>query len=359
MRKADIVINPLAFFLLLLLLLLPGCQRKPEGKYSLPQPREVREGSVTRLTEEIHLNTYEALWVDADYYILTGYDRQTDCFVHLYDRTSGLPVAHLVGKGRGPDELISVTSSWYADGILYLYSGTGNRSCFLDLGRWKQEKRYFLEELLPENENFGDILLGDLHYGVALWNRSFLDNTLRSHERIRLLDRHSGELRTYDEYPLDDRYKTWRMYNQPVVSVSPGFRKMVLTSSCNSGCIMEVFDLMPSIQLRKCAYFIEPSFKTDGNSFEPESDLRVGIISCSSDSQGFVVALDGETSVKASFDGEASTWFNKLIWFDWEGNPLKQVTVDFNLLRLALSDGKVYAFGRNRDQDYFIVKIES
>ena len=148
------------------------------------------------------------------------------------------------------------------------------------------------------------------------------------------------------------------MYGQPCVSISSDFRKMVLAPASHAGCLLELFDLMPEICMRKKISFIAPAFQTDGNKFEPEDTLVEGIVSCSANSQNFVVAFDGETKVKEVFQDQASPWFNKLIWFDWEGQALKQIKVDYSLSCIRLCDNVVYAIGKNAESERYIIKVK-
>lgn len=348
--------NYLLRIVLLAFLFFCGCDRK-ESESPLLQSGGLSKVEAKTLTEEIVLNTIQALWVDEDYFIVTGYDRVSDCYVHVFDRQSGSAVGHIVHKGRGPDELVSLTSSWYADGILFLYSATGMRSCSLNFKQWKSDGVYLLEDNYPEIDDFGDILIGTPTHSLALWNRSFLDDPIKSHERIRVLDCDSGAVVASDCYPLDDRLKTWVMYNQPVYAVSPDFHHLILASAYHTGCTMELYEIDSNIDLVKSECLINPDFKTDGNRFEPEDRLVAGVSSCSASDSLFVVSFDGVTRIRDIFDGNKSPWFNRLIWFDWKFRPVRQALVDYSIACLCMSGDTVYAIGQNQDSEMFILQL--
>ena len=336
-------------------LLISGCHHaKERPRYALPVIKHVQQSSATLLSDVSSFNTFQGLWADESFLYFLGYDPVSACFLHVYERASGAPVEHLLSKGRGPDELLSITSSLYQDGRLQLFDAMGRRSCYLDLNFWKQNGACDLVDTFTGMENVGNYVLENEQISVAIWNRSFLEKPLVDHPRLQVLNHGNQEIEVYDEYPVSDRRKTWQMYNQPSVSVSPDNRKMVIAPKGTTGCIVEIFSLEPSIRLTATLSFLEPDFMTDGNTFSAGERLRGGIMSIASDMNGFFVALDGETRLK----DQASPWFNKLIEFDWTGKALRQIDVDYSLNCLCLYDRTIYAVGRNEGFERFLVKFE-
>ena len=343
-------------YLVLLLICLYGCDKT--SKNQLLVFKETRQATIEICSTPLSLNTYKDLWVVDSLYLVVGFDKQSEKYLHVFDRKSGQYINSFVDRGRSGNEIMSVSETWLSGDKLYIWDGVQKSLFACDLTGIDKQGILSLSECLinsPDDYKYPHVLFNGSH-AIMLGNASFLENApINNYPRLSVENYETGELSSLNTYPVEDRFKTWWMYTQPAFATREDFTKFVVLSNAYYGCILEIYDVTSGIiHCERTLTLVPPAFEGKANGVIPDQELCLGAIDAVCTDNYIIVAYDGETKVS---DKETAPSFNKILWFDWEGNPVRRVNIDKSIVCLSTSNEDLYALVRKADGDVEIAKI--
>ena len=126
-----------------------------------------------------------------------------------------------------------------------------------------------------------------------------------------------------------------------MVSVSPDGERMAIGTSW--GCVLELYSIKNNIQLENIEYLIEPDFIAHNGYGEMTDNTRFGFSDLyTSDSFIYSVlsnkAFSAKKSESRAHNTEKYTIYNNICIFDWEGNPIKKISMDFQIRKLCVDE---------------------
>ena len=316
--------------LLSLVAVFPSCKSDRPGVYSPPRFKETVEEEFEIVSDEIFgVNAISDMVVYGSKIIVCAPNLEDGTILHIYDKESGEPFMHTLNSGRGPKELIYPGNmSFNGDsGTMTFLDLIASKRLDIDVDGLMEHGLDAVEEVYWQSPLWSthNIVLsnGSLH----TYNISYLQRDTSSVERIELCDRNGNIISTYNEFPvIDDDRKRYAIYTSPFVAVSPDEEKFAITAA-RAG-ILETFS-MKGGKLSNIAtkYFIEPNFTIEGDRFNYDNLLA---------SFGDVCATDDVIYVAYGGDGPMGSGYHNIAMFDWDGNPLKLMRTDYNIMRLDL-----------------------
>ena len=340
--------------LLLLAVCLQGCGG--HGKESELVFKDVRQCRLETCSEPFFCDTYKDLWVLDDCFVVVGYSRASEKYIHVFDKQTGAYKSSFVARGRSGDEVLSVTDTYLAGDELYIWDAMQKALISCDLGDAMNAVALPLTRYDGLAGPAYTHILSNGRRAVMVANASFIENApINDKPRLLSVDLLSGDEASYDGYPINDRFKTWWMYMQPVISTNRSMQKIALLSNCYYGCVMELFEA--SADTIRCTHtqtLSPPDFEGKANGATPGDALCYGAIDAVCTDDYVIVAFDGETRVT---DKDAASSFNKVLWFDWSGKPVRKLVIDRSVTCLCMDKQDLYALVRTEDGDAVIVRI--
>ena len=340
--------------LFLLAICLQGCGgRVKDGQVDF---KEVRQGHLEICSEPFFYDTYKDLWVLDEVFVVVGYARHSEKFVHVFNRATGAYEKSFLEKGRSADEVLSVGETWLSGQILYLWDYVGRTLYSCDLSDIAHTDGIHLDRVEMNDNSYTHVLCNGKST-VQLTNASFIENPpMNAKPRILKGDIGSKNALALNGYPMADRFKTWWMYMQPTMAIDPDFHKLALLSSCYYGCVMELFSMSADkIECVSTLTLVPPAFEGAANAATPDADLRYGAVDAIGTDEFVILAFDGNTSVS---DKEAEPSFNNLLWFDWTGKPVRKLVIDKSVVCLCAENGTLYALVDTYEGDARIVRVD-
>ena len=261
--------------------------------------------------------------------IVCALNHEDGTILHIYDKESGEPLMHTLNSGRGPKELLFMEdlSLRQDTGTMTFFDLIASKRLDIDVDGLMEHGLDAVEETYWQCPlwNSDNIVLenGSLHIN----NVSYLQKDTSSVVRLELRDNDGNLLSTYNGFPvIDDDRKRYAIYTSPFVAVSPDEEKFAITAA-RAG-ILETFS-MKGGKLKNIAtkYFIEPDFTIEGDRFNYDNLLA---------SFGDLCATDEVIYVAYGGDGPMGSGYHNIAMFDWDGNPLKLMRMDYNIMRLDL-----------------------
>lgn len=336
---------------LLLLVCLQGCDgHAKDGDLVF---KEVRQGQVELCSSPFFYDTIKDLYVLNDCFVVVGFSRANERFIHVFDKNTGKYKDSFVDRGRSGDELLSVTDTYLSENDLNIWDAEQKmlslcnitdvaKTVYLPLSKHEAPVKAFYPYILTNGER-----------AVLIGNASFIENApINDKPRLLFVDMVSGKQESYNDYPLTDRFKTWWMYMQPVLAADSNMKRLAILSNCYYGCIMELFDLSAiSIRCTHTRVLVPPSFEGTANGVTPGEDLRYGAINAVCTDEYVIVAYDGETRVA---EKGADPFFNKILWFDWTGPPVRKLVIDKSVKYLCIDKQDLYALAGNDEGDVIV-----
>ena len=327
--------------LLSLVAVFPGCKSDRPGVYSPPEFKETVEEEFEVISDEIYgVKAISDMVVYGSKVIVCALNHEDGTILHIYDKESGEPLMHTLNSGRGPKELLFMEdlSLRQDTGTMTFFDLIASKRLDIDVDGLMEHGLDAVEETYWQCPlwNIDNIVLknGSLHIN----NVSYLQKDTSSVVRLELRDNDGNLLSTYNEFPvIDDDRKRYAIYTNPFVAVSPDEEKFAITAA-RAG-ILETFS-MKGGKLKNIAtkYFIEPDFTIEGDRFNYDTLLA---------SFGDLCATDEVIYVAYGGDGPMGSGYHNIAMFDWDGNPLKLMRMDYNIMRLD--------FDREEDALYAVV----
>ena len=290
---------------------------------------------------------------DIDYYdsclIVSAYSE--GYFMHCYDRNTGKFIQHRFAKGRGPGEILAMSS-------INLNRNSGKMSFFDPVASKKYE--YELDSILTTYTGEGRLMKNALRNVMPL-NDYFLagmgagKDTDGHYRRLHLMREDSVIFRYWD-YPLwgngiKKQIALFYCYTGQL-EVAPDRKHFVVTTSL--GAILEIFSATrDSIHLETTKGFIEPIFDLHQNQVYPLPNQTIW---------GFHDLYPTDRYIYTLYSGNTEGSKNpvNIAVFDWQGNLVKFYRTSFPLKRLCVDEQnkELFAVGLNADYETVIIKFK-
>ena len=149
------------------------------------------------------------------------------------------------------------------------------------------------------------------------------------------------------EYPIEDKYKRFALYNFAKCSMSPDKSRFVVGTSI--GAILEIFSKDSTIECLNTKYFHEPEFEVVSGHYEMNGKTILGFNDIYAADDRIYAVYDGERN--PYYAGEERLVDTKIAVFDWEGNPLELIRTDYGIDRICYSERENVIYGAVRDID--------
>ncbi len=294
-----------------------------------------------------------------DYLILVELDEVTSMFLHVLDKKTGEIIRSAVPNGRGPGELLFPPKVTLVGNECYLYDPQQEVTQVYDLDRILRGENGYLWTLLEQVGPFSDgVYHGPDDRAVVFSNESFMR---RDSSRVvtRIVFEKGTERHTYNEYPVEDRARTWWMYMTPYLTFSPDFTKMAIVPAY--GAILERFDLSDGISLMGVDRFSKPDFKLNGSNPDfTHYAIPIGFSGLASSNDRIFAGMVAEPVSGQGTRNLEFPYTPMLAVFGWDGRPLMRIRTSIQIDRLAYDEeeGVLYAVYRDEDQIWHIGKMK-
>ena len=310
---------------------------------------------VKTLTDSFIFSSGNSFRIYNDYLIITeNIDGQ---FIHILDKNTGTHLKSLISFGRGPAEILMTP-------FINVDKNTGE-VILLEPNTHKLIE-FFIDSIIIDKDITRNIKSRYVNYGnsnfVKTSNNIIASNKLneaeRKFERFHIINSDSiaGKYISYPIFNDDDSDIISSLYIlNSVIDISSNYDKLV--SVLRNGAVMEIFDVdSTNISLSKRNTYIRPKYLIDqGCPIETEESIL-----------GFKDLYVTSNKIYTIFAGVgAFNWrghLNKIIEFDFEGNPLRIIKIDnkYNLFNICVDEfnNRIYAIVEMKDEDNKIIYFD-
>lgn len=326
------------FIYIVLTSILSSCVRAGgEDAYVPPSFRTEAKGTVEILGDELLYNYVSGIFSYGDVVGILAFDLATRTNVHFYDARKGTHLSDAIPQGRGPGEVVSISSASVRDGKLYVYDRASKTLLRYDLERMIAGSPDSFEEQLDLMTGNGTVsiqVLGEEEY-LVIRNASFIPVPEGESEEARI-ELFGADAASYSEYPLSDRDQTWQLYQQPRVSLSPDGKHLAVAPSY--GAILELFELGKTIDLRSCGYFIPAGISIKNHQLEYTDDTSYGFSSVTASDRVLYAGMVDPSRKEKDVEREGALRYPMLVSFDWKGKGLSRWEMDYSIHQLCLDE---------------------
>ena len=321
-----------------------GCNSKTETEYAMPNFKEVSSAEVTVLSEELFgLSNILDVFSYRSHIIVIAYNRENNTLLHIFSKTGEL-VCETLKRGRGPKELNWIYSFWFDQdsGRLQFFDRVQNKTVDININRILAEGAVSISEthnqfpgwfthICPLDDGNREIIIRNIH--------SEADTT--GFVRIEMRDSSGNTIAQHKDFPESDPKKRFIIYGDDMVSVSPDGERMAIGTSW--GCVLELYSIKDNLQLENVEYLIKPDFIAHNGYGEMTENTRFGFSDLyTSDSFIYSVlsnkAFSAKKSESRAHNTEKYTIYNNICIFDWESNPIKKISTDFQVRKLCVDE---------------------
>ena len=321
-----------------------GCNSKTETEYAMPNFKEVSSAKVTVLSEELFgLSNILDVFSYRSHIIVIAYNRENNTLLHIFSKTGEL-VCETLKRGRGPKELNWIYSFWFDQdsGRLQFFDRVLNKTVDINIDRILAEGAVSISEthnqfpgwfthICPLDDGSREIIIRNIH--------SEADTT--GFVRIEMRDSSGNTIAQHKDFPESDPKKRFIIYGDDMVSVSPDGERMAIGTSW--GCVLELYSIKDNLQLENVEYLIKPDFIAHNGYGEMTENTRFGFSDLyTSDSFIYSVlsnkAFSAKKSESRAHNTEKYTIYNNICIFDWESNPIKKISTDFQVRKLCVDE---------------------
>ena len=352
---------PDTLFLLLSCSLFFSCgQGKQNEEYSLPRFKQEFTREFEILGSELDLGLVSSIKTYKDYLILLGQNRWTKQYLQIIDKKTGEIIHSSAAFGRGPGEVLGPRYLSIIGQECYLYDPSSDVAQVYDLEQILQGEVGYIRTI--RDLDIPPFTVG-CFYGpggrVIFRNETFIQREGSQPMPRIILDLDEAQY-TYDGYPVPDRVRSYWMYTQPHLTISPDFSKMAVVPEY--GAILERFSLSGGISLMGVDRFIAPDFAIKDTNPSFSENFPLGFTSITSTNDKIIVGMVGEDLSGLGIREVSelkSPLFPYLAVFDWNGRPLVRVRNSMNIecLRYDEGEGVVYAVLRNAEDARYLGKM--
>lgn len=317
-----------------------------DSKYRAPEFPVEREGCWEIISGELYFNLVNDIFEYDTCLVVPSYDLKTHNTQHIYSRNSGEKIYTGIHSGRGYGETIrGYSMASLKDGILsYVAMETGTvlsvpieslldtatgpdfRTVVFDVPGW-------CEYVVPMDDGY-----------FYVTNVGYLSDDTVSRFIMEKDGRVTAEL---NYFPIEDKAKSFTMYNFSSYAVSPDRTKFVIGTPF--GAIMEIYSLDSTVEHKVTKFFYEPDFEVTFGSYDYTKGTVLGFHDIYVTDDRIYGVYDGERN--PYYAGEERLVDRNIAVFDWEGNPLELIRTDYGIDRICYSERENAVYGAVRDID--------
>lgn len=336
-----------------------SCRQADRQEYVFPKFEKEFAQEFELVGPELYLEGAYSIHPYGDCLIIISHDESTSMFLHVWDKKTGEIIRSAVPNGRGPGELLFPPRVTLIGNECYLYDPQQKVTQVYDLDRILRGENGYLWTLLEQVKAFTQgVYHGTDDRAVVFSNESFVQQD-SSRAVTRIVFEKGTERHAYNEYPVEDRARSWWMYMTPYLTISPDFTKMAVAPAY--GAILERFELSDGISLMGADRFIKPDFMLNGNNPDfSHYAIPFGFSGLASSNDRIFAGM-----VKEAVSGQGSRNLEfpvcpMLAVFGWDGRPLMRIRTSFQIDELAYdeAEGVLYAVLRDADRISYIGKMK-
>lgn len=255
-----------------------------------------------------------------DYLICANF--RTEKCIRIYDWISGEPINDIINIGRGPDELLNISSMHYSDGRLIVYSNNASRVLTIPYDE--------LQNVHPKMTILDSISKCFRVLPVAY--DQFIQEGCMDMNYFTLADGSGRVYSSFDAYPGNEERNNPggnRLIHQGQLMASPDGKHFVFAAS--AGIIFKFCEVAGKGSVKKTKeYAIAPPKYTlnsdparNSHSIRWEESCPAGTLSVAAGSR-YCFFLQDENKSKLDPNWRAST----VLVFDWKGKPIIKLHLD-------------------------------
>ena len=317
-------------FLFLLCSFLTGCggPNKEGLSHLFPKQIEVQSQPLEIRSDDILSPLY---LISVENYLICANFRTDKC-IRIYDLETGMIVNDIVTVGRGPNELLNVSSMSFTNGQLVVHSSNSDRTLVIPYG-----------ELLKTHPKMTVVDgIEDCFRMLPIAYDQYILAGCADGNLLELADAEGDFISTFDVYPNDgDRGYSGnnRLIYQGHLVASPNGKHFAFATS--SGVIFKFGEVQSKGSVNKTKEYIiaQPEYTLDSN---PDNDrysiiwnesCLAGALSLAASSK-YCFLLQEENKLKADRNWRLST----VLVFDWRGKPIAKFHLDKPLEAIAYNE---------------------
>lgn len=344
--------------ILCLISILYGCVPRRESDYRMPVFEQELAIAPVQLCELSEYNYIHSISVCGDYLVMVAYNLRTEQYLHLVDKKTGEIIRSTGSRGRGPGELMGVPELSCDSGKIFLYDRVSRKTNVYDIEKLLLGLSSYIETIQENNPPLCSMLYGPGGKRLLIDNESYTKQDTITKPRIVLFN--GAHISTYEQYPLEDRRKTWFMYSSPDITVSPDFKKMAIApTGAGGGAILERFDMTDRIRIRGIDNMIPVDFEVEKGDIVETANSMYGFNNLTSTERRIYGGMvDPGISLKEIREKKGYI-FPYVVEFDWNGKAIRRFRLHYNVENLAVEkDGSVlYIVYGDKNRNNYLGRI--
>ena len=344
--------------ILCLISILCGCVTRRESDYRMSVFEQDLAITPEQLCELSDYNYRHSISVCGDYLIMVAYNLRTEQYLHLVDKKTGEIIRSTASRGRGPGELMSVPELSCDSGKIFLYDRVSRKTNVYDIEKLLLDLNSYIESIQENNPPLCCMLYGPGGKRLLIDNESYTKKDTITKPRIVLYN--GAHISTYEQYPLEDRRKTWFMYSSPDITVSPEFKKMAITpTGAGGGAILERFDMTDKIRIRGIDYMIPVDFEVERGEIVETANSMYGFNNLTSTERRIYGGMTDPEISLSEIREKKDHLFPYVVEFDWNGKAIRRFRLHYNVENLAVEkDGRIlYIVYSDKDHINYLGRI--
>lgn len=294
-------------------------------------------------------NPFQMRYVDGKIFLCNAF---TSPLITVFDWKSGRYIGHFGDKGLGPNEFIGFNTISALGDKLGLYDN--NKKDFLLLSVNDSIPYHYISVKIEE-EN------GIVPFNVyGLTENIYLATGLIKEGRFALFNEKGVLIKTFGEYPKTNikqntSYSENAFAYQAFIAYQPDKKILAVGNSFGEGISFYDMSDMLHPRLLKEYMMAYPLYKDssqgDIKSVTFQKDNIVGFVDIGASEKYCIGLFFGQTRVR----GEEWRGGDKLLIFDWDGNPVKEIYLSQRYLHMSVGSDKIILLGNDPKTIDFVV----
>lgn len=324
-------------------------------KYRAPEFPVECEGRWEIISGELYFNLVNDIFEYDTCFVVPSYDLKTHNTLHIYSRNSGEKIYTGIYSGRGDGETI------YGYRMASLKNGVLSYVSMISGDVLSVPIESLLDTVLKPDFRSVSIRLPEwCQYAVPMDDGYFYvtnvghlsDDTVSRF----IMEKDGMVTAELNYFPIEDKAKSFTMYNFSSYAVSPDRTKFVIGTPF--GAIMEIYSLDSTIEHKATKYFYEPDFEVTFGSYDYTKGTVLGFHDIYVTDDWIYGVYDGERN--PYYAGDERLVDTKIAVFDWDGNPQELIHTDYNIDRICYSarDNAVYASVWDDDGIIYLARLD-
>jgi len=333
-----------------------SCAPKDKGIYCLPEFYSIEKTDLHIISKPLMCELADDIFMSDGAYVVFHYNIVTDAFCNIYDE-AGVFQYSLIHRGRGPEEVLrkAPKTSVYS-GVLTGIDMIGDKHLSFKLDSLLVRRPDVMVEAMNYHNFVQDVLpVHKTDNRVIINNFPYLSVDSLGYHRTKLINSFDETIATQDYIPFPDKEYEWWLYQQTVAEISPDGKHFVVGSIW--GAILELYSL-PDLTQNNVLWLVDPALEIN-NGLRLTDCTTAGLRDIEARDDCFYAAIGTKVPLLPNRDKpveERELECNDIYVFDWSGNPLHHIEVDYNIERFCLNEkaDTLYAVVSDREENLFL-----